>query len=50
MTEFPIYVDSLTNVWHHELSPQNTFNDIDSIELLEQDYFDEFEEAATFHF
>jgi hypothetical protein len=50
MNDFPIYVDSLSNVWHHELSPKNSFIDIDPIEWIEQDYFDEFEEAATFHF
>jgi hypothetical protein len=50
MSEFPIYIDSLTNVWYHELSPDNPLGGLDSVELLEQDYFDEFEEATTFHF
>ena len=44
MDKNPIYIDALTNVWHHELSPENTYNDIDYSEWQDGDYFDEYEE------
>jgi ureidoglycolate hydrolase len=49
MQKHPIYIDSLTNVWHHELSAVNQYNDIDLIDRLDdEDPFDEYEEYVTF--
>ncbi|MBM7660431.1 hypothetical protein JOC85_001203 [Bacillus mesophilus] len=42
MDRHPIYTDSLANVWHHELSPQDTFNyEADALDWDDQDPFDE---------
>ncbi|MFZ3589317.1 hypothetical protein ACOI1C_08575 [Bacillus sp. DJP31] len=47
MERNPIYTDSLANIWHHELSPENRFNDIDLFELQEGYLFDEFADGVT---
>ncbi len=41
MEQNPIYTDSLGNMWYHELSTENHFNDIDLFELQDGYLFDE---------
>lgn len=46
----PIYVDSLGNIWHHELSPLNEANDVITSDYTESDAFEEFENESNFYF
>ncbi|MBM6616342.1 hypothetical protein [Bacillus suaedaesalsae] len=50
MSDFPIYTDSLSNIWYHDLSPDNIYTYNDSIDHFDQDNLDEFDEAITFRF
>ncbi|WP_456277892.1 hypothetical protein [Bacillus sp. AK128] len=48
MDKHPIYVDSLTNVWHHELSPQDTYYfEADALDWADEDPFDEYKDQST---
>lgn len=50
MEKKPIYIDSLANIWHHELSIENQYIEMNLLPLDDDDLFDEFEENITSFF